>query len=479
MLFLVSLVIALLFSFLCDKILKKHPIPFYIAASVVTVAVIVISQMSSNGDIVISSPFVKNYVLGIFSRGALAAALWAVVMYAGALPNGSAPIKKLMPIRGELSIFAAAVTLSHIVTYGMKYINSLINKRTGTDSALVQFTATSIISLVMVLIMLPLTVISFKAIRKKINPKKWKNIQRFAYIFYALIYAHIMVLFVPKAKLGQEGYMFSIIVYTLVFAVYAAMRIRKWYIAKKKPESKAAINSICTVAAAAVLTGAVCISLKSQTAAEPQRGKRRERPQITESQQTTEAQKEESTDTATTAVVSGTALKSDTTAVSGSEGTAAASSSAQTATESVTASATEAAEEENEQNDTQSESENKSDDKEEENNSAPEPEKKEEAAPTPEPVQENHIYKDGVYEASAYGYDGDVSVKITIENDKVVSIEASSAEEDLSYFNSAKDAVIRSIISAQDTYVDAVSGATYSSNAIMEAVEKAMESAKN
>ena len=39
--------------------------------------------------------------------------------------------------------------------------------------------------------------------------------------------------------------------------------------------------------------------------------------------------------------------------------------------------------------------------------------------------------------------------------------------------------IIKNIIEKQDTYLDAVSGATYSSFGIMEAVEKALESAKN
>ena len=100
----------------------------------------------------------------------------------------------------------------------------------------------------MVLIMIPLTIMSFKTIRKKMNAKTWKKIQRFAYIFYALIYIHIMVLFVPKAQKGREGYFLSVIVYSAVFIGYAAMRIRKAYIKKKKPETKTLPNLVCACA---------------------------------------------------------------------------------------------------------------------------------------------------------------------------------------------------------------------------------------
>ena len=178
MLFLISLAIALTVAFLLDKPLKKRPAVFYITAAVLTVVTIIIEQ----SDIEITSRFIRDYVLGIFTRGALGAAFWAVVMWAGALPNGSAPIKKLMPIRGELSITAAILTLAHVVTYGMIYITNLIKGRTGSD-----FILTSAVCLIMVLIMTPLTVMSFKAVRRKMAPKTWKKIQRLAYIFYAFI----------------------------------------------------------------------------------------------------------------------------------------------------------------------------------------------------------------------------------------------------------------------------------------------------
>lgn len=239
MLFLIALIIALFVAFFLDKPLKKHPTAFYVTASVLTACSIILLQ----SDIDISNRFVRDYIIGIFSRGALGAAFWAVVMWAGALPNGSAPIKKLMPIRGELSITAAILTFSHIITYGLQYISNFLKGRTGSG-----FVVTSIVCIIMVLIMIPLTVMSFKTIRKKMNAKRWKKIQRSAYIFYVLIYIHIIVLFVPKAQKGIEGYFLSVLVYSLVFIGYAVMRIRKAYIAEKKPENKTLPNIICACA---------------------------------------------------------------------------------------------------------------------------------------------------------------------------------------------------------------------------------------
>lgn len=95
-----------------------------------------------------------------------------------------------------------------------------------------------------------------------------------------------------------------------------------------------------------------------------------------------------------------------------------------------------------------------------------------------ETQESTHIYQDGTYTASAYGYDGTVYVTVTIENDVITSITATSEESDEWYFEQACDTVINRILAAQDTSVDAVSGATFSSQAIMSAVKKALKSAQ-
>ena len=85
---------------------------------------------------------------------------------------------------------------------------------------------------------------------------------------------------------------------------------------------------------------------------------------------------------------------------------------------------------------------------------------------------------DGIYTGTAYGYDGDITVKVTIENGKITAIEASSEEEDQWYFEQAEKSVIAGIIASQSCEVDAVSGATYSSKGIMEAAAGAIAKAE-
>ena len=87
-------------------------------------------------------------------------------------------------------------------------------------------------------------------------------------------------------------------------------------------------------------------------------------------------------------------------------------------------------------------------------------------------------YVNGEYTASAYGYDGNVTMTITIKDNTIVNIEGSTEESIAKYYKKASDKVISQIISTGQTQVDAVTGATYSSEAIMEAVQKALEEAK-
>jgi uncharacterized protein with FMN-binding domain len=95
----------------------------------------------------------------------------------------------------------------------------------------------------------------------------------------------------------------------------------------------------------------------------------------------------------------------------------------------------------------------------------------------PAPVQT--VYQNGTFRGTAYGYDGDITVSVTIQDDRIVSIDAETGESDDSYFLSAKSSVISQILDSQQTSVDAVSGATYSSKGIMTAVQAALDSAKN
>ncbi len=103
--------------------------------------------------------------------------------------------------------------------------------------------------------------------------------------------------------------------------------------------------------------------------------------------------------------------------------------------------------------------------------------------PEEPPVIEEFVapsaYRDGVYTASADGYGGSITVQVTISNDTITDITILSAEgETRSYFTRARY-VISSMLTANSPEVDTVSGATYSSTGIINAVKSAMMKAAN
>ena len=81
---------------------------------------------------------------------------------------------------------------------------------------------------------------------------------------------------------------------------------------------------------------------------------------------------------------------------------------------------------------------------------------------------------DGVYSGSGNGFRGETSVSVTVENGTITSIQVTDTSDDERYFSRAETTVISEIIAGQTPDVDAVSGATYSSNGIMEAVANAL-----
>lgn len=84
-------------------------------------------------------------------------------------------------------------------------------------------------------------------------------------------------------------------------------------------------------------------------------------------------------------------------------------------------------------------------------------------------------YKDGVYTGTGKGFRGDTKVQVTVENGDITDIKVLSYEDDSEFFNKAQSSVIREIISEQSLEVDTVSGATFSSDSIIEAVSEAVE----
>ena len=91
----------------------------------------------------------------------------------------------------------------------------------------------------------------------------------------------------------------------------------------------------------------------------------------------------------------------------------------------------------------------------------------------------DNVYKNGTFEGSGTGYGGTITVQVTLEDDTITAVSVvSSPGEDSAYLSQGEN-VINSIISEQNTDVDTISGATFSSTGILEAVNDALSKAEN
>lgn len=466
MLLVISLIIVSLFIYFLKDSLKKHAGIYYIGAAVISIAVFLIGFLPM-------PLFVKNNILGIFAKGSLGTAMFVAVMYAGALPKGSKLIAPLMKIRGELSITAAILVLCHNFTYGMTYFKMLFIKPAALSAT--QLTA-AIISLVLIIIMLVLTVTSFQAVRKKMKAKKWKQLQRTAYVFYGLMYVHIMLINIPYARLGLGTYIANVVIYSIVFLGYAAMRIAKAVSVKaaragktygKKPET--VMYGLALVLC--VFMTFLCFAGRKTTAMASGGDEEWEEffNEETVAALVKEAESSLAGDAALTAegtTESGqTDNQSDTQADnSGLDNSAAGNSGSGNTSGNDSESGNQTAQPGN-LSDGSSDSDSQ-------------------GGNTASDTPANTTFKaDGTYTGSAVcdTYNYNVTVTIVVSGDVITSVTATSeaGAQDVQYFNMANAKVPAQLLANQSTSgVDSVSGATKSSNAIKKAFYYAYKSAR-
>ncbi|MDO5695800.1 MAG: FMN-binding protein [Eubacteriales bacterium] len=167
----------------------------------------------------------RNVFLMISRLGLVGTAFLVVVMYIGALPTKGI-IKKLLRIRGELSILGVLFMLNHFAYYIVKIIQGMDNWSKLAPKALTINLFVSVLSLWAWALCIPLFITSFRAVRNKMNGKRWKALQRYAYFFYIIVYVHIIFAFINKPNF--YSYHVEVIIYSAVFMLYICLRLLKY-----------------------------------------------------------------------------------------------------------------------------------------------------------------------------------------------------------------------------------------------------------
>ena len=371
-------------------------------------------------------PFLDFFFKKIMQRGVLAGSLFIWVMLAPVLPKSFSGRKTIYLLRGEMAICASLITLAHNLAFGGKYFGALF---LGQGHISLMELHAAIVSCLMILLLIPLTITSFQTVRRKMQGKSWKKLQNWSYLFYLLLYLHIFFIYQGALIRGKGEYFFTLMLYSFIFGCYGFLRIRQYRVQKETREKKVVpllrIGGILPI---------VCLFLsvfysagKYRAALEANVEKIRMQETVVESKESADNAAENK---GSVESIGNGEEKSDSALEASGDKASANSTAASSDSKAVDA------------------------------NSA------------------SGTYKDGEYFGKASAYNGNVEVKVTISGGKMTAIDIVKTKDDEDYFFDAQKKVIPEILEKQSTDVDAVAGATTSSEGIAHAVEKALEQAK-
>ena len=149
----------------------------------------------------ITVPVLGEIIRDYIHVGSLAHPMLIIIMYVGALDVKIPFVKKLMSIRKEISIISGFPVLTHSIVRVMgNFPNSL---KYFTNNAEYMETArftnelglgisnfSFVMGIFLVIIFVPLWVTSFDWVHKRMSAVKWKKLQRWSYVLYALLFIH-------------------------------------------------------------------------------------------------------------------------------------------------------------------------------------------------------------------------------------------------------------------------------------------------
>ena len=415
----ITLLCSLAFFHFFGKAVKKKPAVLY--GICILLSLVRIFYPREGG-----LPFLDFFFKKIMQRGILAGSLFILVMLAPVLPRSFSGRKTIYLLRGEMAICASLITLAHNLAFGGKYFGALF---LGQGHISLMELHAAIVSCLMILLLIPLTITSFQTVRRKMQAKTWKRLQNWSYLFYLLLYLHIFFIYQGALIRGKGEYFFTLMLYSFIFGFYGFLRIRQYRVQKETREKKVVpllrIGGILPI---------VCLFLSVFYSAGKYRAALEANVDKIRAQETV-AESKESADNAAENKGSVESIGNG---------------------EEKSDSALEASGDKASANSTAASSDSKAVDA----NSA------------------SGTYKDGEYFGKASAYNGNVEVKVTISGGKMTAIDIVKTKDDEDYFFDAQKKVIPEILEKQSTDVDAVAGATTSSEGIAHAVEKALEQAK-
>ena len=141
-----------------------------------------------------------------------------------------------------MSIVACILVLGHMVRFIGVYATRVLGGGAVAGNVLASFA----IAVVLFALFAVLGVTSFEFVRRRMGIAAWRRVQRLAYPFYMLVYAHVLVMLGPAALNGGTGALGGVLMYTTVFGAYAVLRVRRALVDSARGRS-ASVEEACPV----------------------------------------------------------------------------------------------------------------------------------------------------------------------------------------------------------------------------------------
>lgn len=204
---LTSTAIFTLLTIALSKSIKNHA-PIYYAVFAIPFLMVAIPTILKWCGVESTFSFTGLPVLGQLLRdyihmGTFGHPLLIVIMYMGALDTKIPWVKRLMSIRKELSIISGFPVLTHsLIRVAGSFPNSLKyftahDEFVASGRVVNEFGAglsntSLVLGIVLLALFIPLWITSFDGVHRSMGGERWKKLQRWAYLMYAVMFIHAM-----------------------------------------------------------------------------------------------------------------------------------------------------------------------------------------------------------------------------------------------------------------------------------------------
>ncbi|MDR2292087.1 MAG: hypothetical protein LBE11_01260 [Prevotellaceae bacterium] len=208
-----SLAVLTLIFLLLAKSIKKHAVIYYFVFAIPAILFILRQIFSSFGITVFE--FSRGSIIGSILReyvhtSGFSFPLLIIIMYIGALPVRNKYVKRLMMIRKELSIISGFPILIHAwvrLRMGLGSFDYFFGSGEAVRSSVgAGFSnAVYMLGIFMAILFIILWVTSFDMMHKWLGSRRWKKVQQWSYVLYAMLFIHAMGIQVGSMLNPREG----------------------------------------------------------------------------------------------------------------------------------------------------------------------------------------------------------------------------------------------------------------------------------